>query len=341
MVGEETLFGEQIQEVYKIIQKGRFHRQEGGELASLNIVPSYWEYMKRDIRFTGKPKIVIDAGNGVGGVVAAPLFRSLGAEVVELFTEPDGRFPNHHPDPTVPENMEALAKAVLENKADFGIGYDGDADRIGVVDDKGRLLFGDQILYILIQQVLADVPGGEIIADVKASNVLFSEVARLKGKPLMWMTGHSLIKNKMKEDGAILAGEMSGHIFFKHRYFGFDDAIYSSLRFTETVTAQGRPVSAWLDSMPKVFNTPEIRRESTEEKKFAIVDALRKRWEGLYPISSVDGVRVTFPDGWGLVRASNTQPVLVLRFEASSPESLERIQGEMNRELASIEADLK
>ena len=157
----------------------------------------------------------------------------------------------------------------------------------------------------------------------------------------MWMTGHSLIKNKMKEDGAILAGEMSGHIFFKHRYFGFDDAIYSSLRFTETVTAQGRPVSAWLDSMPKVFNTPEIRRESTEEKKFAIVDALRKRWEGLYPISSVDGVRVTFPDGWGLVRASNTQPVLVLRFEASSPESLERIQGEMNRELASIEADLK
>ena len=341
MVGEETLFGEQIQEVYKIIQKGRFHRHEGGELASLNIVPSYWEYMKRDIRFTGKPKIVIDAGNGVGGVVAAPLFRSLGAEVVELFTEPDGRFPNHHPDPTVPENMEALAKAVLENRADFGIGYDGDADRIGVVDDKGRLLFGDQILYILIQQVLADVPGGEIIADVKASNVLFSEVARLKGKPLMWMTGHSLIKNKMKEDGAILAGEMSGHIFFKHRYFGFDDAIYSSLRFTETVTAQGRPVSAWLDSMPKVFNTPEIRRESTEEKKFAIVDALRKRWEGLYPISSVDGVRVTFPDGWGLVRASNTQPVLVLRFEASSPESLERIQGEMNRELASIEADLK
>ncbi len=340
MVGESALFGEQIKALYDIIIKEKFRIEEGGELLSYNILPEYEEYLLNDIKLRKKLKIVIDAGNGVGGFVSVPIFKKLGAEIIELYTDPDGNFPNHHPDPTVPKYMEDLIKKVKEERADFGIGYDGDADRIGVVDDKGRLLFGDQILYIMVQDILKEVPGGKIIADVKASQILFDEIKKLGGVPIMWRTGHSFIKSKMKEENAILAGEMSGHIFFKHRYFGFDDAIYSSLRFAEIISKYDKKVSEWVDEMPKVYNTPEIHMESTEEEKFKIVERLKEYFKDKYKIIDVDGVRVLFPDGWGLVRASNTQPILVIRYEAKSEEALNKIKEEIEKALKIVKKEV-
>ncbi len=342
MVGEDTLFGEQIREIYKRIIKGNYIQDIGGSIESYDIIPEYKEFLVDNVKIERKLKIVIDAGNGVGGFVAVPIFKELGAEVIELYTEPDGRFPNHHPDPTVPEYMKDLIKKVVEVKADFGIGYDGDADRIGVVDDKGNLLFGDQIVYILAKELLKEKPGCKIIADVKASQTLFDAIKEFGGIPIMWKTGHSFIKNKIKEENAELAGEMSGHIFFKNRYFGFDDAIYSSVRFAEVISRYNKKVSEWVAEMPKVYNTPEIRRESTEEHKFQIVEELKKRFkEKGYNVIDVDGVRAVFTDGWGLVRASNTQPVLVLRFEAKSEEALEKIRKLFEDELNLIEENLK
>ncbi len=337
MVGEDTLFGEQIKDIYKLIAKDRYISEEGGELSSYDIIPEYKNYALNDIKIKRKLKVVIDAGNGVGGFVSVPIFKDLGVDVIELFTDPDGNFPNHHPDPTVPSYMEKLINKVKETNADFGIGYDGDADRIGVVDDKGKLLFGDQILYIMIQDVLKQVPGGKIIADVKASQTLFDEIKRLGGIPIMWKTGHSFIKNKIKEEKATLAGEMSGHIFFSHRYFGFDDAIYSSLRFTEIISNHDKKVSDWVNEMPVVYNTPEIRRESSEENKFKIVEKLKDFFKDKYEIIDIDGVRVLFPDGWALVRASNTQPVLVIRYEAKSQDALDKIRDEVERALDETE----
>ncbi len=342
MVGEDTLFGEQIKEIYKRIIKGNYIKDIGGSIESYDIIPEYKQFLVNNVKIERELKIVIDAGNGVGGFVAVPIFKELGAEVIELYTEPDGKFPNHHPDPTVPEYMKDLIEKVVEVKADFGIGYDGDADRIGVVDDKGNLLFGDQIVYILAKELLKEKPGCKIIADVKASQTLFDAIKEFGGIPIMWKTGHSFIKNKIKEENAELAGEMSGHIFFKNRYFGFDDAIYSSVRFAEVISRYNKKVSEWVAEMPKVYNTPEIRRESTEEHKFQIVEELKKRFkEKGYNVIDVDGVRAVFPDGWGLVRASNTQPVLVLRFEAKSEESLEKIRKLFEDELNSIEENLK
>jgi len=337
MSGKDTLFGEQIKEVYNIIKKERYIEEEGGELNSYNIIPEYNEYIINDINFERKMKIVIDAGNGVGGFVSVPIFKKLGAEIIELYTNPDGTFPNHHPDPTVPSYMEDLIKKVKQENADFGIGYDGDADRIGIVDDKGKLLFGDQILYIIIQEFLKEVPNSKIIADVKASQILFDEIEKLGGKPIMWKTGHSYIKKKMKEENAALAGEMSGHIFFKNRYFGFDDAIYSSLRFAEIISKYNKKVSEWVDEITQVYNTPEIRRKSTEKEKFKIVEELKKEFKDKYEIIDVDGVRIIFPDGWGLVRASNTQPKLVIRYEASSKKSLKKIKKEVENKLEKVE----
>ncbi len=342
MLGEDTLFGDQIKEIYRRIVKGSFIQDIGGSIESYDIIPEYKEFLINNVKIERKLKVVIDAGNGVGGFVAVPIFKALGVDVVELYTEPDGRFPNHHPDPTVPEYMKDLINKVLEEKADFGIGYDGDADRIGVVDDKGRLLFGDQIVYILAKELLKEKPGCKIIADVKASQTLFDAIEEFGGIPIMWKTGHSFIKNKIKEENAELAGEMSGHIFFKNRYFGFDDAIYSSLRFTEVISRYDKKVSDWVSEMPEVYNTPEIRRESTEEHKFKIVEELKKSFKDKgYKVIDVDGVRAVFEDGWGLVRASNTQPVLVLRFEAKSEESLKRIQKLFEDELTKIEETIK
>jgi phosphomannomutase/phosphoglucomutase len=260
----------------------------------------------------------------------------LGAEVVELFCEPDGRFPNHHPDPTLPEAMEKLVAKVRETKAELGIAYDGDADRIGVVDDSGRVIWGDQLLVIFARDILPSRPGAAVISEVKASKVLYDEIAKLGGKPVMWRTGHSLIKKKIKEENAPLAGEMSGHIFFNDRWFGFDDAIYASARLVEILARSKDTLATMMAGLPKTFATPEIRIYASDEIKFKIVDEVRRRLAARYPVIDIDGVRAVFPKGWGLVRASNTQAVIVLRFEADTEADLAAIQKEVRGVLQEV-----
>jgi phosphomannomutase/phosphoglucomutase len=329
MSGEETLYGETIQAVRRIIESGEFLADDEGDETRYDIVPEYLDYVAGNIRLARPLKLVIDAGNGTGGIVAVPLFHRLGCEIIELFCDMDGRFPNHHPDPTLPEAMESLVKKVLETGADAGIAYDGDADRIGVVDDAGKIIWGDQLLILFARDILPSHPGAAIISEVKATQVLYDEIARLGGKPVMWKTGHSLIKKKIKEIGALAAGEMSGHMFFADRWFGFDDAIYSSARLAELLSRSKLRISEMLADLPRTWSTPEIRIYASEEVKFKIVDAVRAELEGRFPVITIDGVRARFPNGWGLVRASNTQAVLVLRFEADSPAGLAAIESEM------------
>ncbi|HZY02613.1 MAG TPA: phosphomannomutase/phosphoglucomutase [Anaeromyxobacteraceae bacterium] len=325
-VGKTTLHGEAIQELLRLIQGGRFADGQG-RVDRRDVVTPYQAYVRENLQLGPRRlKVVVDAGNGTGGVVAVPLFRSLGIEVVPLFVEMDGRFPNHHPDPTVEANLSHLKAAVAETRADLGIAYDGDADRVGAVDETGRVLWGDQLMILFSRSVLAEHAGAAIVGEVKCSMTLYEDIARHGGRPIMWKAGHSLIKAKMKEEGALLAGEMSGHIFFGHRWFGFDDGIYSSARLLELVSRTDRPVSSLLSDVPPTFSTPEIRVDCPEEQKFEVVRRAQSYFAGRYQAVTVDGVRVTFPDGWGLVRASNTQPLLVLRFEATTPERLAEIQ---------------
>ena len=335
MSGREALYGPTVQELRRIVDAGDFKTGEGAR-DTLDIIPIYMDYVAENIRIDRKLKVVVDAGNGTAGVVAVPLFRRLGCEVIELYCDIDGRFPNHHADPTVPEAMEDLIAKVRETGADLGVGYDGDGDRIGAVDDTGRLIWGDQLLAILSRDILARYPGAPIISEVKASKVLYEEVARLGGEPIMWKTGHSLIKKKIKELGAPLAGEMSGHIFFADRWFGFDDAIYASARLFEILARSEKRLSEMVDELPKTYTTPEIRVYASDEMKFAIVDAVREELAREHEVIDIDGVRALFPGGWGLVRASNTQAVLVLRFEADTPEQLEAIEKKVRGVLEAV-----
>jgi len=336
MLGEETLFGPAIQELYALLRGGRFIQGKPGTTSSYDIVPEYIDFVSRHIKLKRPLKVVLDAGNGTAGVVAAPLFRRLGCEVVELYCEMDGRFPHHHPDPTLPEAMKDLINTVLATKASFGVGYDGDGDRIGVVDDKGKLIWGDQLLILFARDLLPRHPGAAIISEVKASKLLYSEIARLGGKPIMWKTGHSLIKKKLRESGALVAGEMSGHLFFADRYYGFDDAIYASCRLAELLSGSTAPLSSLLADLPVTYYTPEIRVYASDEVKFLIVEELKKELAPHYPLIDIDGIRVSFPQGWALVRASNTQAVLVLRFEADTPEALEAMQKEIKAKLEGV-----
>lgn len=272
-----------------------------------------------------KLKVICDGGNGVGGLVGPQLLRALGCEVIELFTDPDGRFPNHHPDPTVLENIVELRKRVVAEKADIGIAWDGDADRIGVVDEHAEAIYGDMLLVIYGRELLKEVPGATIIGDVKCSEHLFEDVRKHGGNAVISKTGHSLIKAKLKETHAQLAGEMSGHIFFAHRYYGFDDAIHASARIVEILSSTDKPMSVLLDGIPKSYSTPEIRVDCPDEKKFEIAEKAKALFPE-YETLTIDGVRVKFEHGWGLVRASNTQPALVMRFEADSPELLKEYQ---------------
>jgi phosphomannomutase/phosphoglucomutase len=253
----------------------------------------------------------------------------MGCDVEALYCEMDGRFPNHHPDPTLPEAMEDLIRKVRETGADLGIGYDGDADRLGVVDDQGRLLWGDQLMIVFARDILPSHPGAAVISEVKASKVLYDEIAKLGGRPIMWRTGHSLIKKKIKEEKALLAGEMSGHIFFADRWFGFDDAIYASARLLEILSRSGKKLSGLMADIPMTYSTPEIRIYASDEVKFKIVDEVRKELAAAHKVIDIDGVRAIFPKGWGLVRASNTQAVIVLRFEADTEADLAAIQTEV------------
>jgi phosphomannomutase/phosphoglucomutase len=339
--GKTTLHGHEIQALRQLIEAKDFEQGKRGRVTPFDIVSPYCHFIRQTVQVGRRMKVVIDAGNGTGGEVAVPLFRSMGFDVVPLFCEMDARFPNHHPDPTVLANLQDLIAAVRKEKAEVGIAYDGDADRIGVIDDQGTVLWGDQLMILFSRSVLSEVPGSAIVGEVKCSASLYEDIARRGGKPIMWKAGHSLIKAKMKETDAQLAGEMSGHIFFKHRYFGFDDAVYSSARLLEILTHADRPLSKLLADVPKTYASPEIRFDVPEEKKFALVRRATEllRTDG-HDIIDIDGVRVTFPDGWGLIRASNTQPLLVLRFEARTEKRLAEIQRLIESTVARAQREL-
>ena len=341
-LGTDSLHGEQIQDLRRRLEAAKFSTG-AGTVEQRPIGGEYQVYVAENIgTLPRRVRVVVDAGNGTAGPVAPPLFRQLGAEVSELFCTMDGRFPNHHPDPTVAENMQALIDAVHEQKAELGIAFDGDADRIGVVDRHGRIIWGDELLVLYARDVLARNPGATIVSEVKCSQRLFDDVTRHGGRAIMWKAGHSLIKAKMRETGAQLAGEMSGHIFFKERYFGYDDAIYAGARLLEVLARSGKTVDQLLADLPPSHTTPEIRVDCPDEVKFKVTARVRDRFrsEGR-DIIDVDGVRVRFAKGWGLLRASNTQPVLVLRFEAQTPEQLKEYQRTVEEALAAARAELR
>jgi phosphomannomutase/phosphoglucomutase len=343
-LGTHTLSGPEIQDLLRRVRSLPPHTDNGesvGVITNADISEVYKNNLIDNCRphyGARKLKVVCDGGNGVGGLIGPDVLRALGAEVIELYCEPDGRFPNHHPDPTDIKSLTDLRALVRESGADLGIGWDGDADRIGVVDEQGEVLFGDMLLLIYARAILEKVPGATIIGDVKCSSLLFDDLKERGANGIMWKTGHSLIKGKLNECNGELAGEMSGHIFFKHRYYGFDDALYASLRLLEILSNTDKPLSALLEGLPKMYSTPEIRVDCPEDLKFKVPSLLREHLSG-YPINDLDGVRIQFPNGWGLVRASNTQPVLVLRFEATSLESLNEYQSIVNSKLAKLRAD--
>lgn len=324
-VGKESLFGEQIQQIRILAEKQEFAIGTG-KTEGVDIMDKYQSFMQTNINIKPGLKVAVDCGNGMGGLLGPKIMKDHGCEIFELYSEPDGRFPNHHPDPTVEENLKDLIKTVKDNHLDIGIGFDGDADRIGVVNEKGEIIWGDMILLMLARDVLREVPGAEIIGDVKCSGRLFRDIEINGGKPLMWKTGHSLIKSKMKTDGAQLAGEMSGHIFFAHRFFGYDDALYAGLRLLELLSKSGGKVSELLRNVPEAVSTPEIRVDCPDDIKFKVVDDVKQKLSQDYKVNGIDGARIEFPDGWGLIRASNTQPALVMRFEAQNNDRLNEIK---------------
>ncbi len=328
MRGKESLHGEDIQRLRRAMIAGDAPRAAGlAGLQTHDVRPAYARFVEQDCPLRRPLKVVIDAGNGPAGVIAAPLYRALGCDVIELYCEPDGRFPHHHPDPTVEENMRDIASRVVETGAALGIAFDGDGDRIGVVDEQGRIVWGDMLLTMLARDLLASHPGATIISEVKCSRRMYDDIRARGGNAIMWRTGHSPIKAKMKETGALLAGEMSGHMFFADRFFGFDDAVYAGARVMQVAAAHEGAFSSILADMPDAVCTPEIRIDCPDERKFALIDEAREHFaaQGL-EIIDVDGVRIEFPDGWGLLRASNTQPSLVLRFEAASEARLNEIR---------------
>jgi phosphomannomutase/phosphoglucomutase len=338
-VGKTTIHGAQIQELRARIERGELPEAARGGEEHYAIVPAYQEHLIKQFgKLKRKLTVVVDSGNGAAGPVAPRIIKALGCDTTELFSEPDGRFPNHHPDPTVEENMRDLIAAVREGGADMGVAFDGDADRVGLVDHTGRILWGDEMLILFARDILQEHPGATIVSEVKCSQRLFDDIEAHGGTAIMWKAGHSLLKAKMRETGAALGGEMSGHIFFADRYFGFDDAIYAACRMLEVVAKAGRPLAELLADLPTAVNTPEIRVECPDEIKFTIAEKAKERFraEG-YDIIDVDGVRVKFPEGWGLIRASNTQPVLVMRFEASTPAKLAEYRGIVERTLADIQ----
>ncbi|MFB1480350.1 phosphomannomutase/phosphoglucomutase [Corallococcus sp. RDP092CA] len=341
--GKTTFHGPEIKELRRLIEARDFaSSNKPGKVTPFDIITPYNHFIRQTVKVGRKGmKIVIDAGNGTGGAIAVPLFESMGFDVVPLYCEMDADFPNHHPDPTVVENLQDLIKKVKEVKAEVGIAYDGDSDRIGVIDDQGNVLWGDQLMVLFSRYVLKEAPGAAIIGEVKCSYTMYDDIAKHGGKPVMWKAGHSLIKSKMKEEHAELAGEMSGHIFFKHRYFGFDDAVYASARLLEILTHEKQAMSQLLSDVPKTFASPELRFDTTEEKKFSMVKrATELLRDAGHKVVDVDGVRVTFPDGWGLIRASNTQPILVLRYEASTEARVKEIQALIEKTVAQAQKDV-
>ena len=323
--GEGTIYGQDILELRDVAESD-LAEPGGGHITRRDARAEYVDYVAKGIRLARPVVFAVDGGNGTAGIVSRDLFAKLGVKPLELFMEPDGMFPNHHPDPTVPANLTALKGAVLARKLELGVAFDGDSDRIGVIDDRGEILWGDRLLALFAREVLREHPGSTVIFEVKCSESLIEDIARHGGKPLMWKAGHSLIKQKMRETGALLAGEMSGHIFFADRYFGYDDALYAACRLLEIVSRGSTPLSALLADLTRYETTPEIRIDCADERKFDVVREVRDHFRKNHEVIDVDGARVRFEGGWGLIRASNTQPALVLRFEALTKEGLEAIK---------------
>jgi phosphomannomutase/phosphoglucomutase len=326
--GESTIHGAAIQQIRRMIDTGDLDTGEGSETTA-DVVTPYVREVSAQFHFRRRIRVVFDAGNGTGGVVMHRILESLNVDATEMFFEMDGRFPNHHPDPTVPANLQALIEKVRESKADLGIAFDGDTDRIGAVDDAGTIVWGDQLMIIYGREILTRKPGATFIGEVKCSQLMYDDLKARGGHPIMWKTGHSLIKAKMKETHAELAGEMSGHIFFADRWYGFDDALYSACRLMEIVAGSGQPLSHQLADLPVTVVTPEIRFDCPDEIKFGVVAEVVAVLRARHKTEDIDGVRVLFPHGWGLVRASNTQPILVMRFEATTQELLEQYRREI------------
>ncbi len=325
-VGVKTLFGDKIQELKRMIENGDFEKGEGSLKEVEGIVERYISYILKNVDVKGRLKVGVDGGNGTVGPVAVRLFEEMGVEVHPIFCEMDGTFPNHHPDPVVEENMRFLKDLVTSRGLDVGFGYDGDGDRLGVLDEKGNVIHGDMLILIFARDILRRFPGAKVIGEVKCSQVLYDTISKWGGRPIMWKTGHSYIKEKMEKEGALLAGEMSGHMFFRDRYFGFDDAIYASARLLEILSREERSLSELLSDVPKMWASPEIRVDCPDDVKFRVVDRLKEVLPRGKSVVDIDGIRVVYHDGsWALVRASNTQPALVLRFEAPTRERLEEI----------------
>ncbi len=332
-LGKDALFGSQIQEIKALALEaetrpvGSVPSDGSGETESVSVLDAYCSDILSRVSFgPRKIKAVIDAGNGMGGVTAVPILEKLGVEMVKLFIEPDSNFPNHHPDPTVEENLVDLIAAVREHHADIGIAFDGDGDRIGVVDETGRIIWGDELMILLSRSVLAERPGATVIAEVKCSQTLYDDIAAHGGNGIMWKAGHSLIKAKMKETDAALAGEMSGHIFFADRFYGFDDAAYVAARVLEILSKTNKKFSELFSDIPKTFSTPELRVDCPDDIKFDVVARIAEHFAKTNEVITIDGARIKFENGWGLVRASNTQAILVLRFEAGSKSRLDEIR---------------
>jgi phosphomannomutase/phosphoglucomutase len=337
-VGPDTIYGEKIQELGRIIEEKSYTRG-AGKTVRRDISAAYQDYLYNNVKISSQLTVCVDGGNGVGGYFACPIIRRFGCTVHELYCDPDGNFPHHFPDPTIPANLEDLIKRVKETKAGVGIAYDGDADRLGVITNEGRPLWGDELLILFSRQILKKSPGAAIIGEVKCSQRLYDDIEKHGGRPIMWKAGHSLIKGKMKEEKALLAGEMSGHLFFADRYFGYDDAIYASLRLLEILSEAGDNLTDLLSDVPVSYYTPEIRVECPDELKFTVVREVGERLRKIYQIIDIDGVRIPFSDGWGLLRASNTQPVLVLRFEALSEKRLAEIRNTIEGTLRAVLAE--
>jgi phosphomannomutase / phosphoglucomutase len=324
-IDSDSIHGQDIQKIYALIKDEAFVSGQGS-LASADVLPPYKAFIQENILLDRPLKVGIDAGNGTAGVVAVPVIKSLGCEVHDIYCEMDGRFPNHEADPTVKKNLVDLIALVKDKGLDIGIGYDGDGDRIGVVDEQGKIIYGDRLIIIFSREILSRKPGATFISEVKCSKTMYDDIEKHGGRAIMWKTGHSLIKQKMKEEKAELAGEMSGHMFFGDRYFGFDDAVYASCRLLEILSSTGQRISDLLADVPETFTTPEIRVDCPDEQKFDLVKRVTQYFKQHYDVIDIDGVRVIFDDGWGLVRASNTQPALVLRFEAMSESRLAEIK---------------
>jgi phosphomannomutase/phosphoglucomutase len=347
-VGRETIHGKAIQTLKEIILKQEFiNSGKKGRADRYNIVDAYKNYVLKEFSYLNDPgfkrlKVVVDAGNGTAGLLVPEILNNIGCEVIPLYCEPDGNFPNHHPDPTVVDYIQDLIIETKKAEADMGVGYDGDADRIGVVDKDGNIIWGDQLMMVLSRELLKGKKGAKIIGDVKCSQMMFDDIERHGGVPIMWKTGHSLVKQKMREEGALIAGEFSGHIFIADRYFGYDDAIYTTLRLVEIMKNTGKDMEGLLSDMPRMSYTPEIRIDCPDDRKEKVVERVVSRFieykekgNGHYikDLSTTDGIRVVFEHGWGLIRSSNTQPVVVMRIEAETEKSLNRYRTFLEHEL--------